>query len=685
MADGATNDEKGDNYRTNAIMLQNNQTGDVNGDANHAKNNGEETTKLTLDFEPSGAAQTAEPLLEKAKVPRKAPKSEAGAIYGKGLGQTTTDGPSDDDDESDDDWLLDDDDDDRRDNILARGVIALQKGIRHSYEWLNKITRGYLVLFVLLCGYIGYFVTAMCYEYGSEGSKRLLICTIVGVLAILSSTISRYISSTAWRLYGAKELNDKHEHWLEKARFFLRWFLYCALLGAMVYCFIDEGLDKPENLRSLPGLAVFILIPLLLSENPGRVNWHTVIWGIGLQFLSAVFVLRWETGRDAIIWVQDRFQEFFDNADDGSRFLFGESYRDHYLIFGAIPIMFFMNAALTVLYYLGVMQWLIKAVGKMLKFVLGTTPVESTCVATGIFLEGITTIMVLKPYLPSLTRSELYAVIVSVYSSLGGAYLAILSAMGVSLEFLIPAMLISAPATFAVAKLMVPETKKIQDLEKKNEEISIDEKGKYINAMDAAQTGAMTMLSVVGNIAVVLFAFYSFIAWVNHTLSWFGDRVGVDNLTIEYISSYLLYPVALAMGVEPEDCRNVAMLLGYRIGIYNVFAFFKLAEMKMNKMKFAQYMLATNYTGPITETRDDLVLDMWNVTLKDGFISDRSEAIVTYCLCGFSSFLNVAVVSGIMFSLVPKRKKWVASMAFGSLVAGNLANCMTACFASLFY
>ncbi|XP_035825056.1 solute carrier family 28 member 3-like [Aplysia californica] len=574
------------------------------------------------------------------KVPRQAPKGEAGAIYGKGMGQTTTDGPADDDDESDDDWLLDDeDDDDRRDNYLARGVIALQNGSRHSYEWLNKITRGYLVSFVLLCAYIGYFVTALCYEFGSEGSKRLVVCTIVGVLAVFSSAISRFIRTTAWRLYGAKELNAKHEHLLEKARFFLRWFLYGALVAAMVYCFIDEGREKPENLRSLPGLAVFILIPLLLSENPGRINWHTVIWGIGLQFLSAVFVLRWETGRDTIMWVQDRFQEFFDNADHGSRFLFGDSYRDHYIIFGAIPIMFFMNAALTVLYYLvfmqwlikaaipimffmnaaltvlyylGFMQWLIKAVGKLLKFGLGTTPVESTCVATGVFLEGITTIMVLKPYLPSLTKSELYAVIVSVYSSLGGAYLAILSALGVSLEFLIPAMLISAPATFAVAKLMVPETKKIKDCEKKNEEISIDERDKYINAMDAAQTGALTMLSVVGNICVVLFAFYSFIAWVNHTLSWFGDR---------YISSYLLYPVALGMGVDPEDCRNVAMLLGYRIGIYNVFAFFKLADIKVNKVKYAQYMLATNYTGPVTETRDDLVLELWNVTLKDGIIS----------------------------------------------------------------
>ncbi|CAL1537919.1 unnamed protein product, partial [Lymnaea stagnalis] len=167
-----------------------------------------------------------------------------------------------------------------------------------------------------------------------------------------------------------------------------------------------------------------------------------------------------------------------------------------------------------------------------------------------------------------------------------------------------------------------------------------------------------------------------------NTLRWFGERVGNDRISIEYIGSYVLYPLALAMGVEEEDCRRVAMLLGYRIGIYNIFAFLKLAEMKLNRFTYLQYMVATNGTGPVLHDNDDIILGAWNKTLKLGFINDRSEAIITYCLCGFSSCLSIVQGMAILGGLIPKRRAWLAKMAIPLLIAGNIANCMTGCFAS---
>ncbi|CAL1530898.1 unnamed protein product [Lymnaea stagnalis] len=597
-----------------------------------------------------------------------------------------------------DDWTDSDEEMDleaRKTNWIGRIVINIQQAIKSASGWLRKVTRGYLLTSIVLIGYFAYFIAAMSYELGQESSLRLLVCTILGVIIATRHQVSRAAAWLFQKVYGAKSFSDQLKSRLATVRFFIRWLLYGALTAVIVYVLIDQGRKNPTNLRSLPGLFIFLLICLLFSTHPSKVNWHTIYWSVGLQFLTALITLKWAFGREMIIWIQTRLDEFLANAKEGSKLLFGETYNDHYFVFGALPIIFVTNATLTMLYYLGAMQFLIRIIGTVLHYILETSAVESMSVAAGIFLEGISAILSLRPYLPTVSKSQLFLIITSVFASLGGAYLAILSTLGVSLEYLIPAMVVSAPATFAVCKLMVPETKKVKPA---HEELQLadEEQTKYANLLDAGQTGATSMLSLAGNIATVAFAFFSYISWINKTLEWFGDRVGVDHLSIELISSYLFYPLALAMGIEPEDCRNVAMLLGYRMGVNNIIAFFKLTELKINKAKFDNYMLVTNGTGPVTLNRDTMVLEYWNMTLKHGYISvmiyfsnappvqDRSEAIITYCLCGFSSFLSVAITIGIMYTLIPKRRRWIAKMAVPALIAGNVANCMTGCFASKF-
>ncbi|GFS11740.1 solute carrier family 28 member 3-like [Elysia marginata] len=305
---------------------------------------------------------------------------------------------------------------------------------------------------------------------------------------------------------------------------------------------------------------------------------------------------------------------------------------------------------------------------------MDTSPVESMSVAAGMFLEGVTAILCLRPYLPKMSKSQLFLVISSAFASLGGAYLAILSSMGVPLTFLIPAMVVSAPATFAVCKLIVPETK-----------IKRGGAMKYKGPLEAAQTGAISMVPLITNIIVVVFVFITYIAWMNHTLQWFGERVGVDGFTIEKLSAYIFYPMALAMGIEPNDCFRSGMLLGYRLVVNNLVAFLKLAEMHHNRDMYQEYMHATNWTGPVLNSDTDIILQAWNKTLRSGFISVRSEAVVTYSLCGFSSGMTVMIMMGIMATLLPRRTSWIMRMSLPALIAGNIANCMTGCFAGIFY
>merc|ERR1719239_2008658 len=178
------------------------------------------------------------------------------------------------------------------------------------------------------------------------------------------------------------------------------------------------------------------------------------------------------------------------------------------------------------LYYLGAIQFMVRIVGKSIQFVLDTSPVESMGVAASIFPEGIVAILCLRPYLSRCSKSQLFTILTSIFSSLGGAYLAILASMGISLEYLIPAMVISAPATFAVCKLMWPESRVLAEGDA-NLAVADNEKNKYSSWLDAFQLGAMSMTSVVANIIVVIFSISSLLSFVNNTLTWFGQRVGL--------------------------------------------------------------------------------------------------------------------------------------------------------------
>ncbi|XP_055893191.1 solute carrier family 28 member 3-like isoform X1 [Biomphalaria glabrata] len=584
---------------------------------------------------------------------------------------------------SDDDTVEEKDVSSLKYGLMSRAILGCRDFCRRKLAFVVSKTRGYLLSVILLLGYLAYFIAAMCYSFEDESSHRLLGCTILGLIIVARKLIAQLFRKLCFLVTGSDHVTLVWKKRLTTCTFFSRWLMYGLMCGIMIWVIVDKAIADPNNLRSIPGILIIMLICLFCSNSPHKVNYHTIFWSVGLQFLLALYVLKWKYGKASVTWVQERISEFNENSDAGSRLVFGDNYKEHYLIFGALPLFFFINGMMTVLYYCGAMQLIINVVGNTLTFVLGTSAVESMAVAAGVFMEGVATITAFKPYLNDLSKSELFLIMTSCFSSIGSTFLAILSQIGVSVDLLIGAMLLSAPATFTVCKLLMPETK----LKKRNKMSDIGnlEKNKYPNILDAFQSGAAAMASAFINVVISAFALVCLISWVNKTLEWFGDRVGVRNVSIELIASYLLYPVALGMGVELEDCRKVAAILGFRLGSSNIIGFLKLAELKRNRLLYENYLTQFGSNATLTFQNDDVILDMLGQTLKQGFISVRSEAILTYSLCGLSSILSAAINMGVMCAFLPKKRKWISRICFAALIAGNLANTMTGCFACLFF
>ncbi|CAL1537906.1 unnamed protein product, partial [Lymnaea stagnalis] len=257
----------------------------------------------------------------------------------------------------------------------------------------------------------------MCHRFDDEGSHRLLGCTILGVVIATRSYIRYGFNVFLEKVTGSSSLTPVWKKRENTARFFLRWLMYGACTGVMVWVIVDKAIKEPNNLRSLPGIVIIMFICLCFSTAPNKVNYHTIFWSVGLQFLLSLFILNWKTGKDAIWWLQSRIDEFFHNSEDGSKLMFGQNYKEHYMIFGAMPLLFFTNGMMTLLYYCGVMQFIVTVFGNFLNFILDASPVESMVVAAGTFMEGFTALTAFRPYLKSLTKSQLFLVITSCFSS----------------------------------------------------------------------------------------------------------------------------------------------------------------------------------------------------------------------------------------------------------------------------
>lgn len=322
-----------------------------------------------------------------------------------------------------------------------------------------------------------------------------------------------------------------------------------------------------------------------MSEYPHRINWNQVLWGLFLQFFLALFVLRTEFGKQLFKCIGDKITAFLSFTDEGSTFLFG------YLVTGkmkgdtipseigifafkVLPVILFFSFFVSILYYYGIMQVVVMKAGWFLQVTIGTTPCESINAAANIFLGMTEAPLVIKPYVPNMTKSELFAVMTGGFATIAGAVLAAYINFGVNASHLLSASVMAAPAALGISKLFYPET---DESKTQAGNLSI-EKGVEQNALEAAGNGASQAIKICSNIAGNLIAFLAFIKFLDTLCIWFGSNVDLEFVSFEWILSKLFIPIALMMGVEWNDCDKVAKMIGLKTLVNEFVAYTELSK-----------------------------------------------------------------------------------------------------------
>ncbi len=399
-------------------------------------------------------------------------------------------------------------------------------------------------------------------------------------------------------------------------------------------------------LRGLIGIFALLAFAYLASSNRKKINWRTVGVALALQILLGAFVLYFPAGKEVLISVSGVVSTIINYASAGIEFMFGDIGRNNLgfiFAFHVLPVIVFFSALIAVLYYMGIMGLVIKVIGGGLQKLLQTSQAETMSATANIFVGQTEAPIVIKPFLPKMTRSELFAVMVGGLSSVAGAVLAGYVGIGVELKYLIAASFMAAPGGLLMAKLIVPETQIPND---NLEHLKTDSK-EAVNVIDAAATGAANGLSLALNVGAMLIAFVALVAMINGILGDVGELFGYQGLTLQQILGYVFQPIAYVVGVPWHEANMAGSFLGQKVIINEFVAY----------LDFVQ------------------VADQ---------LSARTQGIITFALCGFANLSSVAILLGGIGSMAPTRKHEIASLGLKAVLAGVLANLMSATIAGMF-
>ncbi|XP_053375871.1 solute carrier family 28 member 3-like isoform X2 [Mercenaria mercenaria] len=471
---------------------------------------------------------------------------------------------------------------------------------------------------LLFLGYFVYFGFALSYHIGDEGSWRLIGCTILGVWITFWSLLKKTRCYSGWSSFVDKVYD---EYAKGKRSLIVRWCLYVAMTAFMVvYVILFVARKTPENLRSLVGLFGFPFLLFLYSNNKRK-------------SMVQVFVL----------------------------------------IIG-----------MSVLTYLGVIKFVVETVGRALAFCIGTSPSEGINAVGNMFLHVPESVMLIQEYLPEMTPSQLFVTYAGGMATVGGVSLVIFMSSGVPAAPLVAASAMSAPAALAVAKLCFPSHDEEDTPIPINDGKSLAEKISFLrhpkSLMDSIILGIRQSISLVVQGVAYVMTFVIILEFVNNTLIWFGDRIGVENMTIEFLFSYVFYPFAFMMGAKSEDCLFIGELLGIRTFSLAIVAYPKLGPIMKNGVAYRDY-IGNSVNNTWTAVGNDIFLDNLNHTLVGGVIDPRSEIIATYSLCGSASFAIMGLIIGSFEVIVPHRIGEITENIFRAMIAGTVASYLTACFA----
>lgn len=404
-------------------------------------------------------------------------------------------------------------------------------------------------------------------------------------------------------------------------------------------------------LGSVLGIVVLLVIAVLFSNNRKAINLRTVLGALAIQIGFAALILYVPFGRDALQATANGVSNVIAYGNEGINFVFGglANHSNVGFIFAVkvLPIIVFFSGLISVLYYLGIMQVVIKVIGGALQVALGTSKAESMSAAANIFVGQTEAPLVVRPYIRNMTQSELFAIMAGGTASIAGSVMAGYAEMGVPLTYLIAASFMAAPAGLLFAKILFPQTEQFTD-----KQPDADDSEKPTNVLEAMAGGASAGMQLALNVGAMLIAFVGLIALINGILGGVGGWFGYGDLTLQSIFGWVFKPLAYLIGVSWEESAVAGQMIGLKLAVN----------------EFVGYLEFAKYLQPDTAV----------------VLSEKTKAIITFALCGFANFSSIAILIGGIGGMAPNRRGDVARLGLKAVVAGTLANLMSATIAGLF-
>jgi len=421
-----------------------------------------------------------------------------------------------------------------------------------------------------------------------------------------------------------------------------------------------------QILIGLVGMLALLLVAVLLSTNRKAINLRTVIGAWALQVGIGALVLYVPAGQKVLLAMSQGVANVIGYGNAGISFLFGGLVSDQmFEVFGGggfvfalrvLPVIVFFSSLIAVLYYIGIMQWVIRILGGGLHKLLQTSRTESLSATANIFVGQTEAPLVVRPYIATMTRSELFTVMSGGLASVAGSVLAGYAQMGVPLEYLIAASFMAAPGGLLFSKLMMPETEKPND--SPHLESMENDPDRPTNIIDAAASGAASGMQLALNVGAMLLAFVALIALLNGILSGIGGWFDYPQLTLELMLGWVFSPVAWLIGVPWAEAQVAGSFIGQKLIINEFVAY----------LNFGAYL------------KEDAEVAAAGMQV----LSTNTKAIISFALCGFANLSSIAILIGGLGSMAPTRRHDVAQLGLKAVVAGTLSNLMSATIAGIF-
>ena len=403
-----------------------------------------------------------------------------------------------------------------------------------------------------------------------------------------------------------------------------------------------------DQYKGILGILTLLAIAYAMSNNRNRISFRTIYWGLGLQFIFAVFILKTPIGKPIFSFLDQIITKLISFSDAGSDFLFKSYVADvgvHPSLlnfaFRLLPTIIFFSSLMAVLYHFGIIQKIVKLIAKLMQKTMHTSGAETLSVSANIFVGQTEAPLMVRPFISQMTKSELMVVMVGGFATVAGGVLAIyvkwLSNIPGIAGHLLAASVMSAPAALVISKIIYPE------IENSNTsgDINIEIENTSSNAMEALGDGASDGLKLAANVGAMLVAFISIVALLNYIF-------GIVGTSIEEILSIIFKPLAWTMGVPWNEAGYVGTLMGEKIVFTELIAFDDL-----------QSMISKNQ------------------------LSERSAIIASYALCGFANFGSIGIQLGGIGGIAPQRKKELAKLITKAMIGGALASWLTASVAGI--